>query len=195
MRAARCQTRRTARAAVPDLVSMLGRKPEALRRLRRGVELDENRRLATYHPGIVTRLEHDDLRGREVEGAAVTVVAPHTPRAEEAHVPVHTKLRADDRLHMGRPAESGRGHGALDLAVGPGDRLNLDSSHLVAPGVLDRAKPRRTHLRGLGRLSRRRLPMLCLRLAADCTLRHSSAPSRSSPAGMCLCGIPRACSE
>jgi len=58
---------------------MLGRKPEALGRLSRGVELNEHRRLATHDPGIVTRLEHDDLRGDELDGAAVAVLAPHTP--------------------------------------------------------------------------------------------------------------------
>src|SRR4030095_5890961 len=103
-------------------------------------------------------------------------------------MPVHTKLRADDRLHMSRPAESWRVHDALDLAIGRGNRLNLDSSHLVAPSVLDRTKPRRTHTRGLGRPNRRHLPMLCLRLAPDSTLRHSSAPSRSIPAGRWMCG-------
>src|SRR4030095_9746738 len=59
-------------------------------------------------------------------------------------MPVHAKLGADDRLHMGRPAESGRVHDALDLAVGRGDRLNLDSSPLVAPGGPDRGETRRT---------------------------------------------------
>jgi hypothetical protein len=55
---------------------MLGRRTEALRRLRRSIELDEDRPLATHDPGIVTRLEHDDLRGDELEGAAVAVLAP-----------------------------------------------------------------------------------------------------------------------
>jgi len=55
---------------------MLGRKPEALRRLRGSIELNEDRPLATHDPGIVTRLEHDDLRGDELQGPAVPVLAP-----------------------------------------------------------------------------------------------------------------------
>src|SRR5882724_3529822 len=44
------------------------------------------------NPGIVTRLQHDNLRGGELERAAVSVLAPHMPRAQEAHVPVHGPL-------------------------------------------------------------------------------------------------------
>src|SRR5262249_4522805 len=60
-------------------VAMLGRQAEALRGLARGVELDEHGGLPADDPGVVTRLDHDDGRRREVERAAVTVLTLHPP--------------------------------------------------------------------------------------------------------------------
>src|SRR5205823_3798596 len=48
-------------------VSVLRGQAEALRRLGRGIELDEDGGLAPDHPGVVARLDHHHLRRRELE--------------------------------------------------------------------------------------------------------------------------------
>src|SRR5262249_52448212 len=53
---------------------MFCRQAEALRGLARRIELNEHRGLPSDDPSVVTRLDHDDGRRREVERAAVTVL-------------------------------------------------------------------------------------------------------------------------
>src|SRR5215475_7584799 len=118
-------------------VAMLGRQTEALRGLARGVELNEHGGLPSDDPGVVTGLDHDDGRRREVERAAVTVLTLHSPRRQETDVAVHTQVGADDGLHVGRPAKSRWIDDPLDLAIGGGHRVDHDAADFVVLGALD----------------------------------------------------------
>src|SRR5499433_1569974 len=139
-------------------VAMFGRQAEALRGLARGVELDEHGGLPSDDPGVVTGLDHDDGRRREVERAAVTVLTLHSPRGQESDVAVHTEIGADDRLHVGRPAESRWIDHALDLAIGGGHRVDHDAADLVVLGAFDRPTAAAHRLREGARAGRWRPP-------------------------------------
>ena len=119
---------------------MFGGHAEALCGLARGVELNEHGGLPSHDPGVVTRLDHDDGRRREVERTAVTVLTLNPPRGQETDVAVHAQVGADDGLHVGRPAKSRWIDDALDLAIGGGHRVNHDAANLVVLGALDRPK-------------------------------------------------------
>src|SRR5215475_14576848 len=138
-------------------VAMLGGEAEALRGLARRVELNEHGGLPSDDPGVVTGLDHHDGRRREVERAAVTVLTLHPPRGQKPDVAVHTEVGADDRLHVGRPAESRWIDDALDLAIGGGHRVDHDAADLVVLGALDQPTAAARRLRegaGTGRWRR-----------------------------------------
>ena len=116
---------------------MLFGEPEAARGALLGVELDENRFLVPDDPRVVTGLQHDDL-GRDVfERAAVVVLTLNVSARQEADVRVHAVVRAGNRLHVRRPAESRRIHRALDASVGRTDRVDLGAADVPVIGSLD----------------------------------------------------------
>ena len=132
---------------------MLGGEPEAARRSLLGVELDEDGVLVADDPGVVPGLDRHDLRGDELERAAVPVLALDVSASEEPDVRVHAALAPDGRAHVGRPAEPGRVDGPLHAAVPDPDDLDDDAADLAAIGALDRLGER---IHGAYRSSSRR---------------------------------------
>ena len=55
---------------------------------------------------------------------------------EEADVRVHAEIGADDRLHVGRPAEAGRIDHSLHPAIPCPDNIELDTPDLSMVRVL-----------------------------------------------------------
>src|SRR5262245_5965057 len=82
------------------LVAVLLGEPEAARRCRFGIELDQHRCLVTDDPGIVSGLNDYHLRRDELEGAAVGVLATYVAPGQEADVRIHAKHCADERLQV-----------------------------------------------------------------------------------------------
>src|SRR5215813_13314795 len=162
---------------------MFGRQPEALRGLARRIELNEHRGFPSDDPSVVTRLDHDNGRRREVERAAVTVLTLDSSRGQETDVAEHAQVGANDWFHVGRPAKSRRIDDALDLAIGGGHRVNHHTADLVVLGALDRPASTDRLPKG-ARLGRRRPP--AARRRDRKSTRLNSSHVRISYAVFCL---------
>ena len=101
-----------------------------------GIELNQNRRLGSHHPGIVARLDDDDLRRHELERAAVGVFAADTTADEQSDVCVHAEGGADDRPHVSGPAKAGRVHEPLDPPISRPSDIDRDTGQRAAISVL-----------------------------------------------------------
>src|SRR6266446_1188670 len=87
---------------------------EAADRFTFEVEFDQHHRLVTHHPTVMARLDRHNLRSLVLHDTAVGVFDVDFTPGEEADVGVHAKVSSDDRLHINRPAETGRIDHALD---------------------------------------------------------------------------------
>jgi len=104
-------------------------------RIRLCVELDQDRRIPAHHPGLVPRFENEEGRSHEVKGAAVPIRPLDMTASEESDVSMSTGLRADQHLHIARPAEPGRvDHAPHSDASCPND-VYLNTADLLAFGV------------------------------------------------------------
>ena len=82
------------------LVAVLLGEPEAARRCRFGIELDQHYCLVTDDPGIVPGLNDHHLRRNELKDTAVGVLAAYVAPGQEADVRMHAKRSADKRLQV-----------------------------------------------------------------------------------------------
>jgi len=74
------------------------RHPELADRLALEVEFDQDRSLITDNPAIMTGLDDDDLRSRELDSAAVRILDVDLAAGQETDVRVHAEIGADDRF-------------------------------------------------------------------------------------------------
>src|SRR6266851_8125823 len=86
---------------------------ETVDRVALEVEFDEDCRVLAHDPAIMARFDGHRLRRLVFDRAAVGVFDVDLAPGQETNVGVHAQVRADDRLHIDRPAESGRIHHAL----------------------------------------------------------------------------------
>ena len=118
---------------------------EAARRLGLGVELKEHGRLLPDDPRIVSGLENDDRRGREVEGAAVRIGSLDVAAGQEADVCVPALGSADDGFHVGGPAKPRRVDDASHPHVAGTHDVDLDAADVLVVSVGDGGKERIDH--------------------------------------------------
>ncbi|MGD0777861.1 MAG: hypothetical protein ABSC05_34170 [Candidatus Solibacter sp.] len=116
----------------PSPVPVHLRHPEFADGLTLEVELNQDRDLVADDPPIVRRLDHDDLWGHKLRGAAVRVLDMDLAAGQEADVGVHAKIGADDRLHVGGPAKPGRVDHALHAAGAGSRNINLGTADFPA---------------------------------------------------------------
>ena len=90
------------------------RHAEATDRLSLEVEFDQHDRLPAHDPAVMARVDRHNLRSLVLHDTTVGVFDVDLAADEEPDVRVHAQVRPDNRLHVDRPAESGRIHHALD---------------------------------------------------------------------------------
>src|SRR6266446_6874049 len=104
---------------------------ETAHRVALEVEFDQHNRLFAHHPTIVAWFDGHDLRRLVFGGAPVAVFDVDLASLEKADVRVHATVRADDRLHVDRPAKSGRIDHALHASCAGASDLELDMADLL----------------------------------------------------------------
>jgi hypothetical protein len=107
------------------------------------VELDEDDGLSAHDPAIVPGLDGHNLRRFVLHDAAVGVLDVDFAAHEEPDVRVHTKVGADRRFHIDRPAEPGRIDHALDACLAGPSNLQPNVTDLAEFGAFDRCESRR----------------------------------------------------
>src|SRR5438445_134933 len=107
---------------------------ETAHRVALEVEFDQHHRLFAHHPTIVAWFDGHDLRRLVFGGAPVAVFDVDLAPLEKADVRVHATVRADDRLHVDRPAKSGRIDHALHASCAGASDLELDMADLPPLG-------------------------------------------------------------
>ena len=91
------------------------------------------------------RLQDDDGRRHELEGAAVRVCPLHVTAREKADVGVLARRRPGDSLHVARPAEAGGVHDAAHPYAAGADDVELDPADLPVVGGTDGSEERIHH--------------------------------------------------
>src|SRR6266404_2304619 len=107
---------------------------ETAHRVALEVEFDQHHRLFAHHPTIVAWFDGHDLRRLVFGGAPVAVFDVDLAPLKKADVRVHATVRADDRLHVDRPAKSGRIDHALHASCAVASDLELDMADLQPLG-------------------------------------------------------------
>jgi len=95
------------------------------------VEFDQDNRLLSHDPSVMSRLDGHNLRRFMLDDATVGVLDVNFALREEADMRVHAEVRSDDRLHVDGPAESCR----IDHSLDPRRAGAAD----LEPNVADRA--------------------------------------------------------
>jgi hypothetical protein len=112
------------------------RHAESTGRLAFEVEFNQHGGLVPHDPAVVSRLNDDDLRRGEFQGAAVRELNVYAAAGQEAYMRVHAEFGASDLLHLGGPAESGRVDRPLDPAGARPDDIELDTPDFTVVGTL-----------------------------------------------------------
>jgi hypothetical protein len=120
---------------------------EAIDRLFFEVEFDQDDGLDAHDPSIVSRLDDHNLRGPVFEHTAVRVLDVDLAARQESDVRVHAQGRADDGLHVDRPAESGRIYHALDARGAGASNVEADVADFAPLGPFDGGDERIRRLR------------------------------------------------
>src|SRR5262245_12051037 len=94
----------------------VGFHPETLRCVALEVELDDHHRFLTDDPAVVTGFDGHNLRRPVLDDAAVRIFDVDFAVRQKTRMRVHTEIRADDMLHILRPAESRRVDHPLDAS-------------------------------------------------------------------------------
>jgi hypothetical protein len=116
------------------------RHPEPLDRLAFEVELDEHDRFLADHPAIVAGIDGDNLRRLVLDDTTIRIFNMNLAARQEADMRVHAAISADNRLHVDRPAESGRiDHPFHACRAGPAD-LELDMTDVAPFSTLHRCE-------------------------------------------------------
>jgi hypothetical protein len=105
------------------------------------VEFDQHGdRFPADDPAVVARVDRDDLRSSVLDDAAVRVLDVDLAAGEKPDVGVHAQIGADQRLHVHRPAESGRVDHALDARAAGAADLEPDTADRASFGALHRRR-------------------------------------------------------
>src|ERR1039457_5964784 len=83
-------------------------------------------------PAIMTRLDNDDLRSRELDSAAVRILDVDLAAGQEPNVRVHAEIGADDRFHVFGPAKSRRVDDAFHATGASSNNINLGAADFAA---------------------------------------------------------------
>src|ERR1051325_8153782 len=111
------------------------RHPEFANRIPLEVELDKHRGLFADDPPVMSRLNHDGLRSRELQLASVRIFNMDLAAHQEANVCVHAERSPDDRLHVLGPAKARLvDHALYTRPAGP-DRVDLDAADFAGFAV------------------------------------------------------------
>ena len=117
---------------LPSPVPVRLRHPELADRLALEVEFDQDRSLITDNPAIMTGLDDDDLRSRELYSAAVRILDVDLAAGQEPDVRVHAEIGADDRFHVFGPAKSRRVDDAFHATGAGSNNINLGAADFAA---------------------------------------------------------------
>jgi hypothetical protein len=98
------------------------------------IELDQHRRLIAHDPAVMARIDGDNLGSRVFDHTAIGVLDVDPSPGEKAHVGMHAQVGPHNRLHIDRPAESGRVDHALDARGAGTPDLEPDSGDFAALG-------------------------------------------------------------
>jgi hypothetical protein len=109
--------------------------PEDTGRLTFEVEFDYHGRRASHDPPVMTRLDRHDLRSLELHNAAVGILNVDLALREKPYMGMHAQFSADDRFHVGGPAEASRIYQAFDPPGAGGADLEPDAANLAAVGA------------------------------------------------------------
>jgi hypothetical protein len=115
-------------------MTMLRWHSKPLDRVPLEVELNHHRRFVPDDPTIMSRVDGNRLRGGEFTGASVGVLDMDLAAHQETDVRMLTQVPADSRLHVFRPAESGRVDYPLDAAVACSVYVDLHTANLAMLG-------------------------------------------------------------
>src|SRR5664280_2562953 len=125
-------TLRSPRSLLPSPVPVRLRHAELADRLALEVEFDQDRSLITDNPAIMTRLDNDDLRSRELDSAAVRILDVDLAAGQEPNVRVHAEIGADDRFHVFGPAKSQWVDDAFHATGAGSNNINLGAADFAA---------------------------------------------------------------
>ena len=116
---------------------VLARYAELSRRLAFEVELNHDCGLVSHHPTIMSRLDCNRLRRRQLQHAAIRVSNMDLALSQKTNVRVLAQFRAHDWFHMLRPIEPGRVNCPLHAARASFHNIQLHSADGAALGALD----------------------------------------------------------
>src|ERR1035437_129128 len=125
---------------LPSPVPVRLRHPELADRLALEVEFDQDCSLITDNPAIMTGLDDDDLRSRELDSAAVRILDVDLAAGQEPDVRVHAEIGADDRFHVLGPAKSRRVDDAFHATGAGSNSVNLGAADFAAFAAGDRCE-------------------------------------------------------
>jgi hypothetical protein len=111
------------------------RHPEPADGISLEVELDQHRRLISYYPPVVPRLDRDDRGCHKLHRAAIRVLNVDLAARQEADVGVHAEIRTDDGFHVGGPAKARRTDHTLDATGAGSSHINLGTTDLATFGA------------------------------------------------------------
>src|ERR1019366_3158804 len=117
---------------LPSPVPVRFRHPELADRLALEVEFDQHCSFITNDPPIVTGLDDDNLRSRELDSAAVRILNVDLAAGQEPDVRVHAEIGTDDRFHVFGPAKSRRVDDAFHSTGAGSNNINLGAADLAA---------------------------------------------------------------
>ena len=106
------------------------------------IEFDQHDRLPADDPAVVPRIDRHNLRSPVLDDTTVGVFDVDLAAHEEPDVRVHAEVRPDNRLHVNRPAESGRIHHALDARRAGTPNLEADGADFPKLGPFHRPEQR-----------------------------------------------------
>src|SRR5262245_12583345 len=93
------------------------------------IELDDHRGLGSDHPSVVLRLDRQHLRRGKLQLAAVRVLDMDLTTRQKTYVRMHAIFPSDNRLHVLRPAKSGRVDHPFDASGAGSHDIQLDATH------------------------------------------------------------------
>jgi hypothetical protein len=84
------------------------RHPQALDRVLFEIELDQDGRLLSFDPAIMTWLDDNETWSHEIQTATITKKKLDVASGQKSHMCVHAVFGFHNRLHVGRPPEARR---------------------------------------------------------------------------------------
>src|SRR3954453_20600607 len=108
------------------LVLVHFRQAELLRGLPFEVELDHHGRLVPFHPPLMSRFDHDELRRLELGCTSIPLANSDRPARDKPHMRMHAQVGPADLLHLLGPAKAGRISHTLYAPIARARHINGD---------------------------------------------------------------------